>query len=82
MSESWLECEIGDGMFSDEMVVVFKTVRDDLVSFFVPKSYVEDLGAAKGRVKVRVFEEDGQIWAVLPNEVQSIVPVNPEYVAA
>lgn len=82
MSESWLDCEIGDGMFSDEMVVVFDTDKGEVVSFFVPRSSVEDLGEAKGRLRVRVFEDGGQTWAVLPNEVQSIVPVNPEFIAA
>ena len=82
MSETWLTCEIGDGMFSDEMVVVFDTDKGEVVSFFVPKSCVESLAGTKGRVKVRVFEDGGHTWAVLPNEVQSVVPVKPEYVAA
>ncbi len=73
MSDRWLKCLVQKGMFSDECVIVIKTSGGEPFSAFVPKSTVE----RSDRVKVRVFEQTGQSWAILPNEDQSIVDVQP-----
>lgn len=77
MSGSLLECQVREGMFSDESVVVFTTIDGEEVSFFVPKSEIED-----GHVRVRVFEDQGNMYAVIPNEDQSIIPIPSRLVAA
>lgn len=77
MSEKWLSCKVEQGMFSDENVVVVTNVNGESVSFFVPKSTIEN-----GRVRVMVFEKDQKLWAVLPTEDRAIVPVSTEVVGA
>lgn len=77
MGEGWLNCEVENGMFSDESVVVFTTSGGEQVSYFVPKSEVKD-----HQVKVRLLQEGGNYWVILPNEDQSIVPVSRGMVAA
>lgn len=77
MSEKWLRCGVLQGMFSDEMVVVIKTLSGEEVSFFVPKQQVE-----AGRVMVRTFKQGTRAWAVIPNDSQSIIPVDESELAA
>lgn len=65
MSENWLKCEIGDGMFSDE-----KSVSYDKMSVFVPDNAVD-----QGAVRVMIFEDRGSTFAVLPSSDRTIIPV-------
>ena len=76
MSEKWLRCGILKGMFSDEMVVVIKTPSGEEASFFVPKQQVRGDINESGRVMVRTFKQGTRAWAVIPNDSQSIIPVD------
>ena len=77
MSDKWLRCGVQQGMFSDEMVVVIKTLSGEEVSFFVPKEQVQ-----AGKVMVRTFKQGTRAWAVIPNDSQSIIPVDESELAA
>jgi hypothetical protein len=74
MSESWLQCLVFAGMFSDEVAI-----RYGDFSFFVPKKSVKaQLSEGTGQVRVRSFSDKGATWAVLPTEYQEIIPVEKE----
>lgn len=76
MSDRWLRCDVRKGMFSDEVVVMIRTTSGEFASFFVPTERVSGHADHQGRVQVRAFTEDSQSWAVVPNDNQSIVPVD------
>jgi hypothetical protein len=75
MSEQWLKCQVFKGMFSDEKAVLYRFGQLN-VSVFVPKDCVEVDAEPEGRVKVRVFERDGTVWAVFPNSQSAVAAVN------
>jgi hypothetical protein len=78
MAQKWLKCEIGKGMFSDERVVTFSTLDGTVVSFFVPKSFIQS-----NQVRVRVYNDQaGQPWAEIPDENRSAVPVSEKDLVA
>lgn len=81
MFDRWLKCDVFRGMFSDEFAVVVSTSGGECVSAFVPSDRVEGKAEQAGRVRVRVFEETGRSWAVLPNESQTIIAVEPSELA-
>ena len=75
MNELWMRCKVVKGMFSDELTVLVKTLSGDDVSVFVPRDRVQGQVDHEGRVKVRSFESEAKLWAVLPNESQTVIPV-------
>lgn len=68
----WLNCTITKGMFSDEFTVSVRTRNGDTISVFVPRDTAEE---DRGRVKVRVAENNGHMVALLPDEHRSLVDV-------
>ncbi len=76
LAERWLRCRIFKGMFSDELAVQYAPPHSNSTSVFVPKELVEGSVDGEGRVKVRVFHEGSNAWAVLPTENQMIIAVN------
>ena len=76
MDERWLRCKVLQGMFSDELGVLITTVSGDSISVFVPKERVRGSLDQEGRVQIRSFQSESKWWAVLPNESQTIVPVD------
>lgn len=77
MFEQWLRCQLVQGMFSDEIVVVYPlSPATQVNSFFVPKSYVQGEEKEIGKVRVRVIRQDNTTWAVLPTENQETIPVS------
>lgn len=80
MSEKWLRCTIGQGMFSDELAVTVSPRPEnptEVTSVFVPKSLVRtDEGTNhRGRLKVETYQRDTIWWAILPTEDQINIPV-------
>lgn len=77
MEERWPRCEVGPGMFSDELTVRIRTGNDeDARSAFESKDAVDaNPGAREGRVRVRAFWSGSSWWAVLPSEDQEALPV-------
>ena len=75
MSERWLRCTVLKGMFSDERAVLYSKNGSEF-SFFVPTDRVLGDVDREGKVRVRVFSDDGGWWAVMPNENQTIIPVS------
>jgi hypothetical protein len=68
-------------MFSDEVAVKFKSSRGDSRSFFVPKGVVSGEPGDDGsdaRIRVSVYHADHHWWAVVPNEMQTAVPVREQ----
>ena len=82
MSQKWLKCSLLRGMFSDEMVVVIKTLSGEESSFFVPRQQVRGEVGKIGQVMVRTFEQGAHPWAVIPNDSQSMIPVDESEFAA
>ena len=82
MAQHWLRCDVRKGMFSDEKVVVIRTQTGEAASFFVPSERVEGPIDQEGRVRVRVFKENSRAWAVVPNENQTVVPVDESQLVA
>jgi hypothetical protein len=80
MTNGWLTCKVKNGMFSNEHVVTVTTSSGQEVSYFVPSSVVRD----DKQVQVKVIEQQpgSSYLVVLPNEEQSIVPVDAKFVAA
>lgn len=79
MAQFWLRCQVAKGMFSDEVTVIVQSQDGEEISAFVPRERVEE---ANGRVKVRVFDEKGGRFAVLPNENQTVVGIRDSELAA
>ncbi len=77
MDEKWLVCEVLKGMFSDEVVVRYSSPGNEGYSFFVPKDKVR-FRDSRGEVIVRVVEQGGAPYAVIPTEDQAIIPVREE----
>jgi hypothetical protein len=75
MAERWLRCDVVQGMFSDELAIVY-SLQGKKISFFVPKDEVIGGINSEGKVKVRVFHQDNVPWAVLPNENQTVIPID------
>lgn len=70
MQDQWLVCGIDKGMFSDELTVEYGDY-----SFFVAKDFVQAVQPGRAKVRVRVFEESGKVWAVLPTEDRAMIAV-------
>jgi len=77
MNEMWLRCLLYKGMFSDEMAIKY-SFHGKEISVFVPKQMVNGEPDQQGTVKVKVFEEGGTRWAVLPNSQSAVVPIEDE----
>lgn len=67
--EVFVECEVFEGMFSDEAVV---EVAD--FSYVVPKSKVQGQPGQRGRVKARVVSRSDGEWVVLPTNYADTIP--------
>lgn len=78
MTETWLKCTVAKGMFSGELVVVFKSETGEVLSVFVPKEAVEGEIGHEGKVKVRAFDDKGKRWVVLPTPTADTVSVADE----
>jgi hypothetical protein len=76
MSEKWMRCKVANGMFSDEVVITIKVHGGEAASFFVPRDKVQGDGDHNGKVKVRSYNDDSGVWAVVPNDQQTLVPVD------
>ena len=77
ISEGWLNCKVVDGMFSDELVVIYQSSSGAEISVFVPfEKVMQSKCANKGWVKVEVFSNDLQIWAILPNDNRDEILIN------
>jgi hypothetical protein len=61
----WLRCEIFPGMFSTEFAVQIKTVDGKLLSFFLPKDSVRELGADVGQIEVDLIDRGVNFGFVL-----------------
>jgi hypothetical protein len=70
MHDRWLVCGVDKGMFSDEMAVEY---RDR--SYFILKRFIETMQAGQAKVRVRVFDQSGRTWAVLPTEDSATIAV-------
>jgi len=78
----WLKCKIQNGMFSDEVTIVFRTLSGENIAVFVPKDSAQGQ-ASNGRVKVRVDETSGRTIAIFPDANQSVIDIDSaELVAA
>jgi hypothetical protein len=76
MSEKWLRCRVYKGMFSDELAVEYSGRGNPKVSVFVPKETVQGNIDEEGKVKVTVFHEGANAWAVLPNDQPMVISVD------
>lgn len=73
--QGWLHCRVLRGMFSDEYAVIVKTLEGQLLSFFIPKEFVQiarslsETEEIEGKVRVDVLDEDGNTRIIgLPRE--------------
>src|SRR5271156_4517192 len=73
--QSWLECQLDRGMFSDEMAVTYPPDGPVLCSVFVPASDVRGQPGTKGKVRVIIVKRQGKVLAALPTSERTIVPV-------
>ncbi len=55
MINSWLKCQISEGMFPGEYAVQCETIKGGIFSFFAPLEYVD---AKNNLVKVILIEMD------------------------
>jgi hypothetical protein len=81
MSEKLLACTVFPGMFSDELAVMYKRKDNQSgeSSFFVPRDRVRGEGSNQGSIgmlQVNVFHDGNAMWAVLPNENQTVIEVD------
>jgi hypothetical protein len=74
MNHGWLLCLVSKGMFSTELAVQYPRVGE-ADGWFVPREKVRDVRGDTGRVAVRVYRQNGQVWAMLPTEYGTMVRV-------
>ncbi|MCA9081666.1 MAG: hypothetical protein KDA58_13975 [Planctomycetaceae bacterium] len=74
--QQWLTCRIDEGMFSDEVAVTYPDQAAPRVSVFVPRSEVQGATGGHGRVRVRLIERQGSLFAILPTQQRDIVLVS------
>jgi hypothetical protein len=61
----WMRCEIYPGMFSTEFAVLIKTVDGEVLSFFLPKESVRELGTELGQIEVDLIDRGADFGFVL-----------------
>ena len=75
MEDAWLRCEVHKGMFSDERAIVWRWQGGREESDWVPANKVRGEDGTIGAVRVKVYEVDGVLWAMLPTDYSdSIIP--------
>jgi len=78
MTEQWLRCHILQGMFSDERTIVVYSKSGERIAEFVPKDKVVGEINEDGKLRVKVFQNNGTTWAVLPTDYSESIPVRNE----
>lgn len=69
--EVLVDCNVFEGMFSDEVVVELADA-----SYIVPKQKIVDQTGDKGRVKATLLTRDDGEWVVLPTSYSDTIPSN------
>ena len=72
-TESWLDCKIDDGMFSDEIAVTYPKNGAVQKSVFVNRHAVRGNPGEQGQVRVTIIRRSGSTMAVLPSSERDIV---------
>lgn len=67
-----LKCTISKGMFSDESCVTVTCRTGEMLSFFISNAYID-----KDTSSVYIALSNDGMYASLPDDYQSVVPVNP-----
>ena len=78
MKDAWLRCKVFKGMFSDEVAIKYWLKGGDSQSVFVPRSLVTGELEQDGLVKVQVFRQGDNSFAVLPTEYRDNILVRDE----
>jgi hypothetical protein len=73
--ERWLRCLVDKGMFSNERAITYPPEGAALHSVFVPAEDVAGVPGEKGHVRVRIMNEEGAVWAILPTNYRDAVVV-------
>ena len=76
MFETWLKCNVFQGIFSDEIGVQVLPKQGEMSAFIVSRDSVQGNFNQAGKVRVKVYREGNTSWAVLPTENRTIIPVN------
>ena len=72
----WLQCQVDQGMFSDEVAVTYPSTGVCKKSVFVPSQTVRKTIGKLGEVQVSVIpSSDGTLMAMLPSSSQDIVVI-------
>jgi hypothetical protein len=58
-NRAWLQCDIAPGMFKNELAVGITTAEGNVVSFFLPKDFVED-----DEIAVEIVARNGEYCVV------------------
>jgi hypothetical protein len=75
MSEEWLKCRVFKGMFSDERAVVFRLKSGEDYSAFVSESKVIGNINEEGKLRVKVFRNNGSILVQIPTDQPEVMAV-------
>jgi len=80
-NEQLLACRVYPGMFSDEVAVAYppmQQAKTSVSSFFVPRDRVmapPSEHQLHGMLRVRVIRDGTTVWAIVPDENQSVIEV-------
>ncbi len=62
---AWLRCDIGPGMFENEVAVCIRTAEGQILSFFLPAEFVKTLGAPDEKaIAVEIVDRNAEIGVV------------------
>jgi hypothetical protein len=81
-TERWLDCQVDEGMFSDELAVTYPPDGKIQKSVFVAKNDVRGTAGERGKVRVVVIRRDGNLIGVLPTTYPELVNVSASDVSA
>ena len=76
MFETWLRCNVFRGIFSDEVGVQISPKQGDVFAFIVSRDAVQGDYDQPGKLRVKAYCRGDTLWAVLPTEDQTVIPIN------
>ncbi len=78
MSRGWLKCTVTQGMFSDERAIAYSRYASQPYEYsvFVPATLVREQEPTA--VSVNIIRDNGHTYVVLPDDVRTVIPVNPD----
>ncbi len=78
MEEAWFKCKVLKGAFSDERGILYRSADGAEDGNWVPVDKVRGEIGQMGAVRVRMYEQNGMIWIILPTDYSDSIVAHPD----